>query len=478
MTMETLVLAPELAIALFAMVVLGLAAFFPRRLDGIYVLTQMGLLFALSLSLMQWLHVPVIALHDMYLLDVLGWVLKIGILLSVFVVVLYGRLYVFNALPNWHGEYHALLLLSTLGMLVLVQANHLLVLYLGLELMSLPLYAMLAMERERGGAQEAALKYFIMGAMASGFFLYGCSLIYGVTHSLSLGGVTHASMYLSTDQNGWIYFSVGMVFMAIGVAIKFGVVPFHLWVADVYQGTNPATLNFFSGPVKLGVFALLARIFYFMLPVLHPYWTQFWLALGVLSVAVGNILALKQKNLQRLMGYSAIAHMGFVVLALCAPTPGGLSAALFYILSYVITIVAFFGLLTQLQVRDAAIVELDDLAQLSIRRPFWAFTLLLLIFSMAGVPPLLGFFAKFAVLQILIATHHILVAVMVMLLSVVAAYYYLQVIRSAYFSAPSPVGRVNRFGFDVAVILGAHGLMVLWLGISPAMLLQWCRHLW
>jgi len=379
---------------------------------------------------------------------------------------------------NLGGEFYVLALFSLLGQMVMISANNFLTIYLGLELMSLSLYALVALRRDDARATEAAMKYFILGALASGFLLYGMSMLYGATGSLDISRV--AAVIGSGTVNPTIL-TFGLVFVVAGLAFKLGAVPFHMWVPDVYQGAPTGVTLLLGGAPKLATFAICVRLLVEgMLPMAFD-WQQMLMILAVLSLAIGNLTAIAQTNLKRMLAYSTIAQMGFVLLGLMAGVVGhktdnaaaAYSAAMYYAITYVMTTVGSFGLIMVLARQGFEAEEIDDFKGLSKRSPAYAVLMSVLMFSLAGVPPMMGFAAKFAVLQSVLATGAVWLTVFAVMFSLVGAFYYIRLVKVMWFDEPAdstPLA-VNS---DKGVVLALNGLAVVVLGMIPGPLLNAC----
>ena len=403
-------------------------------------------------------------LHRMFVKDMLGDVVTAAVCFSSAVVFLYSRRYL-EERGILRGEYFVLGLFAVLGMMVMASANHFLVLYLGLELMSLCLYTMVAFHRDSELGTEAAMKYFVLGALASGMLLYGMSILYGLTGSLEIGVVRGAVAELSLDNTALIF---AVVFIVVSLAFKLGVAPFHMWVPDVYHGAPTAATLFVATAPKIAGFAIFMRLLVDGLGDLHAVWRDMVIILAVLSIGVGNLIAIAQVNFKRLLAYSAISHMGFLLLGIVAGTAVGYSAALFYSLAYAVMTLGGFGMIALLARADDECDQLADLRGLNARHPWYAFLLLLLMISMAGIPPTLGFFAKLWVIQAIVDVGLIWLAVVAVLFAVVGAFYYLRVLKLVYFDDPvdGPPVEAER---SVRVLLGlnACGLVLIlpWIGL-------------
>jgi NADH-quinone oxidoreductase subunit N len=408
----------------------------------------------------------IVTLSGAFVADPLSQVLKLFTCGVVAVTFLYSRDYL-RERALFKGEYYVLGLFATLGILVMISAHSMLSLYLGLELMSLSLYAMVAFNRESPLAAEAAMKYFILGAIATGCFLYGVSILYGVTGTLDLGEVARRAARLDRLD---LHVLVALSFILVGVAFKFGAVPFHMWLPDVYQGAiTPVTL-FIGTAAKIASLAMIFRVLVEGLAELHASWSDMLVVLAVLSMAIGNVVAIAQANLKRMLAYSAISHVGFILLGVLAGTSAGYQAAIYYMLAYVIMAAAAFGMIILLSRQGFEAEDLDDFRGLNARSPWFAAIMLIVMFSMAGVPPLLGFYAKFAVLAAVVDVGRTWLAVAGVLFSVVGAFYYLRVVKLMYFDAPLDAHPLAARA-DFRVVLSLNGLAVLGLGIFPQVLI-------
>ncbi|WP_440651608.1 NADH-quinone oxidoreductase subunit NuoN [Cysteiniphilum sp. 19S12-1] len=459
---------PEITLGIAALVVMLADLFFGKKVKNIaYILTQVFLIIAawiLLKSLNSHIHV---GFEGQTLSTELTFILQEVIILVVFFVFIYCKEYIEDRkLPQ--GEFYVLSILSILGALVLTSAHSLLTIYIGLELLSLPLYALLAIRRGFATGAEAAIKYFVLGAIASGLLLYGMSFIYGVTGSLDL---TEIGKYLANPQveHSQIVL-IAMVLMIATATFKLGAVPFHMWVPDVYEGSPNAVTAFLASVPKVAAFAMLVNILMIGMPAQAFAWSKVLTVLGVLSIFFGNLLALAQKNVKRMLGYSTISHIGFVLLALILnPAAFAVSTALFYVIIYVLMSAAGFGVLIVLSVRGNEVENLADFAGLNRRNPWIAFIMLIVMFSMAGIPPLSGFTAKLFVIMGLIDTGHLGLGIYALIMSVIACYYYLRVIKSMYFDLPknqTPVyaNKVTLFGLSI------NAALILLLGVFPALL--------
>jgi NADH-quinone oxidoreductase subunit N len=415
---------------------------------------------------------------DLFVADTLSHLLKLTCYLAVSAALVYSRQYLLDR-NLLRGEFISLLLFSLLGMMILISASSFLTVYLGLELMSLCLYALVALNRDSAQATEAAMKYFVLGALSSGLLLYGMSMIYGATGTLALPEVARIVGAQAAKDHTFLVF--GLVFMVAGVAFKIGVVPFHMWIPDVYHGApTPVTLVIGSGP-KIAAFAMAVRLLVNGLPALAADWQQMLALLALLSIALGNITAIAQTNLKRMLAYSAIAHMGFMLLGLLSGMVEGnwlnredaYTASLFYIIVYAIMTVGAFGMLLLLSRAGFDCERLEDMRGLNRRSPWYALMMMILMLSLAGLPPTVGFYAKLVVLSAAVNAGWIWLAVAAVILSVVGAFYYLRVVKLMYFDEPVDAAPVSG-SLDVRVLMSANGLVVLAFGILPGPLMALC----
>jgi NADH-quinone oxidoreductase subunit N len=418
--------------------------------------------------------------NGLFVADSLSHLLKLVCYLAVSVALVYSRSYLAER-GMLRGEFISLLLFALLGMMVLISANSFLTLFLGLELMSLCLYALVALNRDSATSTEAAMKYFVLGALSSGLLLYGMSMIYGATGTLTITEVAEqvARQAGSTADRSFLVF--GLVFVVSGLAFKLGVVPFHMWIPDVYHGAaTPVTLVISSGP-KVAAFAMAVRMLVNGLPALAPDWQQMLAVLAILSIALGNITAIAQSNLKRMLAYSAIAHMGFMLLGLLSGLVEGnwrngidaYSASLFYMIIYTAMTLGAFGMLLYLSHAGFECENLEDLRGLNRRHPWYAFLMMVIMFSLAGIPPTAGFYAKLAVFQAAVAAGHVWLAVAAVLFSLIGAFYYLRVVKLMYFDDPvrdEPV----RVQPAARLVLSANGLFLLVVGLLPQSLMGMC----
>ena len=413
--------------------------------------------------------------------DAMGNWLKCFATLAVMVTLVYGRPYAADRHMLVGGEFFTLSLLSLLGMFVMISGNNFLVIYMGLELLTLSSYALVALRRDNGNATEAAMKYFVLGALASGFLLYGLSMLYGATGTLDLTGVFAA---VGSGQIKHQVLVLGLVFVVCGIAFKMGAAPFHMWVPDVYQGAPTAVTLMIAAAPKLAVFALMMRLLVDGLLPLAIDWQQMLAVMAIATLLVGNFTAIAQTNLKRMLAFSTIAQMGFVLIGMLSGVTNGntfsaanaYSSAMFYMVTYVLTTLGVFGVILLLAREGFESEEIADLAGLNQRSPLYAGVMAICLFSLAGVPPLVGFFAKLSVLQALVSsgqTSSLVFAVFAVMMSLVGAFYYLRVIKVMYFDAPLTATTVTA-DTQVRVVLTLNGGLVLVLGLLPEGLMRLC----
>jgi NADH-quinone oxidoreductase subunit N len=407
----------------------------------------------------------------MYVADELGYVLKLAGFLVVAVVLLYSRAYLVNR-NILRGEYYVLALTALLGIFVLVSANSLLTVYIGVELLALSVYAMVAFDRDSAIAAESAIKYFVLGAIASGALLYGMSLIYGLTGTLDLEQI--AVKLHSPSSLGVV---LGLVFIVVAVAFKLGAVPFHMWLPDVYQGAPTSVTLFISTVPQIAYFSLTLRLLAHGLGGTVAEWSQMLSILAVLSLIVGNIVALVQTNIKRLLAYSTISNVGFIILGFVAGTPSGYTAALYYTLIYILVVLGSFGVILLMSRAGYEADKLDDYKGLYQRDPLLALVMMMLMFSTAGVPPFVGFWAKLRIFQALWETQHFWLVVIATAMSVVGVFYYLRLVKLMYFDPPTGDAPATVRSTGVRMVLAVNAAAVLILGLLPGALLDLCSRL-
>lgn len=472
--------AAEIFVAVMALVIM-LASTFARSIarELSYYLTQFTLIAAAFITIATMQGEVTHTFGNLFISDLVGDFLKLMIYFSTAIALLYGRGYLADRKID-KPEYYLLALLMTLGMMVMVTANHMLPMYIGLEMMSLALYTMVAFDRDSARSTEAALKYFVLGALASGLLLYGMSMIYGATGSLDFTAISQ-SIYTQSANGPVLLF--GLVFLVSGICFKLGVVPFHMWVPDVYQGAPTAITMLIASAPKLAAFAMAIRLLIWALFDVAEEWQMMLMMVATASIVLGNIAAIAQQNIKRMLAYSGISHLGFVLLGLLAGVVDGdrhfalnaYSSAMFYTVAYVIMSLASFGMIILLSRAGFEAENVDDFKGLNKRSPWFALMMLFVMFSMAGIPFFIGFFAKLAVLQAVVAAGYFWLAVLAVLASVAGAFYYLRVVKVMYFDEPDELAPLHAPA-EVRVMLSANGLAIAALGLAPQMLMSLCAY--
>lgn len=435
----------------------------------LFPLSLIGLVGCALLTMQELAQPTRIVFSGTIITDLLARITKLALYAAVFVTLIYSRDYL-KRKKLLTPEFLALALFATLGMMVMISAHHFVTLYIGLELLALSLYAMVALERDSAFATEAAMKYFVLGALASGLLLYGISMIYGATGSLDLAEV---SRIIGAAQHNQTLLLFGLVFVVAGLAFKLGAVPFHMWIPDVYHGAATPMTLFIGAAPKLAAFVFVLRILSQGLGDIVGEWQPMLVVLAVLSIGLGNIVAIAQTNLKRMLAYSTISHMGFMLLGILAGGEAGFSSAMFYVITYVLTTLLSFGMILLLA-RDGFEAEnIDDFKGLNSRSRWHAFLMLVVMFSLAGIPPTVGFFGKLAVLKAALAAGYVWVVVFAVVLSVIGAFYYLRVVKVMYMDEPTDHSAISA-GADMQALLSLNAIAVLALGIVPAPLLALC----
>jgi NADH-quinone oxidoreductase subunit N len=476
---ELLVLMPEIILLTMATLILVIDAFLSdKNRNFTYQLAQISLLITAVAVLLTWPGQVSYAMSGTYVADEFAASLKLAVLLMVAWAFIYSRPYLIDR-DFFRGEYYVLGLFAVLGMLVMISAANLLTIYLGLELLSLSMYVMVAMHRDSKPATEAAMKYFVLGAIASGMLLYGMSIIYGATGSLDLRVIAEVTAH--SHQQMLMF---GLVFIMVGLAFKFGAVPFHQWVPDVYQGAPTAVTLFIASAPKIAAFAMLIRLLAEGLGGLNTGfsgetesvylgWQGMLIGLAVLSIVLGNLVAIVQTNIKRMFAYSTISHVGFLFMGALTATATGYAASMFYVITYALMSLAAFGIIILLSRRGFEADQLDDFKGLNQRSPWYAFLMLMVLLSMAGIPPLVGFWAKLMVLSEVIQAGFLWLAIVAVLFSVIGAFYYLRVIKMMYFD--SPQGELIICADpSLRAAIAVNGLLILGLGLYPGGLMSLC----
>jgi len=475
-TNDLITILPELILLVASCAILLIDLFLkPTQRDVTHWLSLLALVVT---GFFVWRGAPadgasVSAFNDMFVLDGMATILKLFILLVTIAVCVYGRVYLRDRKLHV-GEFYLLILFATLGMMLLVSASNMITVYLGLELLTLSQYALVALNRDSAMSSEAAIKYFVLGALASGLLLYGMSMIYGATGTLDLAKI-HAVTDFAGSSPHKTLLAFGLVFLITGIAFKFGAAPFHMWIPDVYQGAPTAMVVFVGSAPKLAAFGMAYRLLEGAMGGMHEHWTLMLSVLAVLSLAIGNIFAIAQTNLKRMLGYSTISHIGFLLLGFVNGTASGFAAALFYTISYALMATVAFGMILLLARAGFEAEEIDDFKGLNQRNPWYAGIMAIAMFSLAGVPPLFGFFAKLMVLKVAIDAGQLWLAIVAIVFAIVGIYYYLRVVKVMYFDEPAddtPLALPPDVAFRWA--LSVNGLALLALGIAWGPLFDWC----
>ncbi len=465
---------PEIYILSLACLVLVIDLFIKQEHRIVtYGITQIGLILAVVVTVAVANPQTQILFDGSYIRDPMSDVLKIGIFVISFLAFLYAKDYLRDR-DMFKGEFYTLGLFAVLGMSIMVSSNSFLTIYLGLELLALSMYALVAFNRDSKAGAEAAMKYFVLGALASGMLLYGISMVYGMTGTIRFDEMNQSIGALGLDNMVLIF---GLVFIVVGLAFKLGAVPFHMWVPDVYHGAPTAVTLFLGSAPKIAAFALAMRMLVDgMEPLLGGWegWQGMLIVLAVLSMGIGNLIAIAQTNIKRMLAYSTISHVGFILLGILAGTKEGYTAAMFYTLVYALMSAGGFGIVIALSRKGFEAENLDDYKGLYQRSPWFAGMMLLLMFSMAGVPPTVGFFAKLFVLDAVVSVDLTWVALVGVFFSIIGAFYYIRIIKLMYFDKPVDDTPLTM-GVDTQVVLSLNGLSMLYLGLFPAGLLSICH---
>ena len=464
---------PEMVMLAMTCLVLVVDLFLPAEKRGFTLLLSV---LTLVLTIVAILLVApagaVSSFGNAFILDQMAVVLKISVCAIGILVFMYSRDYLIDN-DIYKGEYYVLGLFATLGMMIMISAHSFLMVYLGLELLSLSLYAMIAFKRNSLMASEAAMKYFVLGAMASGLLLYGISIFYGITGTLDIGQLSTSVLSQSTQNPVALAFA--LTFIVVGLSFKLGAVPFHMWLPDIYQGAPTSVTLFIGTAPKIAGFAMAIRLLVDGLSELHVDWSQMLIVLAVASMAIGNIVAIAQTNFKRMLAYSTISHVGFILLGILAGTANGYASAMFYTITYAITSSVAFGVLILLTRKGCEAENISDLAGLNHTNPWYAAMLAIAMFSMAGVPPTVGFYAKLSVLQAIIQVDIVWLAIAAVLLSVIGLFYYLRIVKVMYFDEidENQVTSIKP-ALDIKILLSANSLSLIGLGIFPSLLMAYC----
>ncbi|MFA6229366.1 MAG: NADH-quinone oxidoreductase subunit NuoN [Rhodanobacter sp.] len=475
---DILIMLPEFYLVAAACLLLLLDAFMkPTQRPMLHWISIIVLLVAMYLVIVGQPPQTVTAFDGMFVRDNVSEILKVFALGTTAMLMVYSRPYLIDR-KLLIGEFYTLMLFAVIGIMLLVSAGNLVTIYLGLELLSLSSYALVALNRDARLPSEAAIKYFVLGALASGMLLYGMSMVYGAsgmggTPSLDLAQLHHVMAYTTAPT----LLVFGMIFMLVGIGFKLGAAPFHMWIPDVYQGAPTPVTAFIASGSKLAAFGMAWRLLDGGMGDLSPHWQLMLAVLAVISLAIGNLVAIVQTNLKRMLAYSTISHMGYLLLGLSAAGPEGYAAAMFYAICYALMGLAAFGVMLALSRVGFECEEIADLKGLNQKSPWFAFLMLLAMFSLAGVPPLVGFWAKALVLEAAIHANMLWLALVGVVFAIIGLYYYLHVIKVMYFDKPEE-GSVLVVQQDkpLRVVLSLNALLLLALGLYWGPLLDWCRH--
>ncbi len=460
---------PEAFLLMMISIILIVDLFLKDETRGAtYILSLVSLIVTAALVFTGFGDETKTAFYGSFIVDPMATILKTILLLVVAAVFVYARDYLIDR-NFYKGEFFTLSLFGTLGMMLMVSSSNFLTLYLGLELLSLSMYALVALQRDSSIAAEAAMKYFVLGAIASGMLLYGISIIFGVCNSL---GFTEISVAIQNSDNR-IALSFGLVFIILGVAFKLGAVPFHMWMPDVYHGSPSAITLYIATAPKIAAFVMLYRVLVDAMPSLLVDWQAILIFLSFASMFVGNIIAIAQTNLKRMFAYSTISHVGFILIGILTGTKAGYAASMFYIIAYVLMSLAAFGMILLMSRAGFEADKIDDFKGLNRKSPWFAFIMLITLFSMAGVPPMLGFWAKITVLQEAVNAGFIWLAIAGVVASIIGAFYYLRVVKVMYFDKQEDDTPIQA-SMDMRLLLSVNGVSILVLGIFPAALLSLC----
>ena len=462
---------PEIFLLCAASIVLVVDLFLSERTRLLtYGLSLVALLGTIAVTVWSGGGEAQVLFEGSYIRDPMSDLLKVSLLIVTGFAMVYAKDYLVQQ-EIFRGEYYILALFAALGMMVMASAYSFLTVYLGLELLALSMYALVAFDRDSAKGSEAAMKYFVLGAIASGMLLYGMSMLYGATGALSFPKVAAVLEAGTADQTVLVF---GLVFIVIGIAFKFGAVPFHMWMPDVYQGAPTAVAGLLASAPKVAAYALAIRLLADGMQSLSPHWQDMLIILTVISLGLGNIVAIAQGNIKRMFAYSTISHVGFIFLGILAASDKGYGAALFYVIVYALTAAGGFGVLAMLSRRGFDAENLSDLKGLNERSPWMAAMMGLILFSMAGVPPTVGFFAKLFVLEAVIAIDMVWLAGVAVFFSIIGAFYYIRAVKMMYFDKPVDDAALE-VSVDSQLALTVNGMAILGLGIFPAALFTACR---
>ena len=464
---------PEMVMLAMTCLVLVVDLFLPQEKRGFTLLLSIvTLIMTIGAVMLVAPVTEVSTFGGSFVLDQMAIVLKIAVCAITILVFVYSRDYLVDH-SIYKGEYYVLGLFATLGMMIMISAHSFLLVYLGLELLSLSLYAMIAFNRNSLRASESAMKYFVLGAMASGLLLYGISIFYGITGTLDINELAVAVKAQTWDHP--VALSFALTFIVVGLCFKLGAVPFHMWLPDIYQGAPTSVTLFIGTAPKIAGFAMAIRLLVDGLGDLQVEWSQMLMALAVASMALGNVVAIAQTNFKRMLAYSTVSHVGFILLGILSATANGYASAMFYTITYAITAAAAFGVLLVLNRKGFEAENISDLSGLNNSNPWYAALLAIAMFSMAGVPPTVGFYAKLTVLQAVVQVDMVWLAIVAVLFSVIGLFYYLRIIKVMYFDKPvEEQSTTIQEALDVKVLLSANSLSLIVLGLFPSFLMAYC----
>jgi len=464
---------PEMVMLAMTCLVLVVDLFLPQEKRGFTLLLSIvTLIMTIGAVMLVAPVTEVSTFGGSFVLDQMAIVLKIAVCAITILVFVYSRDYLVDH-SIYKGEYYVLGLFATLGMMIMISAHSFLLVYLGLELLSLSLYAMIAFNRNSLRASESAMKYFVLGAMASGLLLYGISIFYGITGTLDINELAVAVKAQTWDHP--VALSFALTFIVVGLCFKLGAVPFHMWLPDIYQGAPTSVTLFIGTAPKIAGFAMAIRLLVDGLGDLQVEWSQMLMALAVASMALGNVVAIAQTNFKRMLAYSTVSHVGFILLGILSATANGYASAMFYTITYAITAAAAFGVLLVLNRKGFEAENISDLSGLNNSNPWYAALLAIAMFSMAGVPPTVGFYAKLTVLQAVVQIDMVWLAIVAVLFSVIGLFYYLRIIKVMYFDKPvEEQSTTIQEALDVKVLLSANSLSLIVLGLFPSFLMAYC----
>ncbi len=484
---DILLATPEILLLIFSISILLIELFSRHKKEVLFFyISEFLLIFLIVFSILQWKNNIIgQAFSNTFIVDELSIFLKIILYISIAITIAYGRTHIQIRNISYNGELYFLILLSLLGQMVMISAGNLIIMYLSLELMSLSLYSLIVLHRNDIKSIEAAMKYFILGALASGFLLYGMSIIYGSTGHLDLTDISRF-IEINSDKKINIALIFGTIFIISGLAFKLGIFPFHMWIPDVYQGSSTIITLILNSTSKFATFSITLRILVSGLHEIIINWNSMLITMSIISIALGNLAAILQTNFKRMLAYSSIAHMGFIFLGLTLTVFNqnnsnlseiACSATILYILVYILTNLAVFGVILQLSKDGLEYQEIEDLKGLSHYRPGLAIIMLLSMLSLAGIPPLVGFYAKISIINSLIQTGYISLSILIMLLSLIGVFYYLRIIKTIYFDQPiSQLGSLYFSGL-VKGLLSINGLLILLISIFPALIMNTCIYI-